>query len=141
MTALVVDASVALKWIIEEPGSAEAEALRDHDMAAPSLLRLETANALRTLAARGTIATVEARDLFALLQQAPVTVVDADDRLEARALALALELGHPVYDCLYLALAERMDRLLVTADERFRRALAATPHADRCRGLAEIDRL
>jgi predicted nucleic acid-binding protein len=36
-----------------------------------------------------------------------------------RALELAFELGHPVYDCAYLALAETLDQQLVTADERF----------------------
>ncbi|QFU10375.1 tRNA(fMet)-specific endonuclease VapC [Rhodobacteraceae bacterium THAF1] len=123
---IVVDASVALKWIIEEDGSAEAARLRSCNMAAPALLRIETANVLRTLAAKGAIDSASAADLFALLQDAPVTIVDADDALEARALELAVRLGHPVYDCVYLALAERTDRTLITADKRFLRALAGS---------------
>ena len=35
------------------------------------------------------------------------------------ALELSLKLNHPLQDCLYLALAERLDATLVTADERF----------------------
>ena len=47
-------------------------------------------------------------------------------RLIERALELALFLDHPIYDCLYLACAESLDKVLVTADERFlRKALAS----------------
>jgi predicted nucleic acid-binding protein len=128
---LVVDASVAIKWLVEEDGSEAAFALRDRDLAAPALLRIEAANVLRTLAARKATTPDEAAALFSLLQAAPVTLVDHDDALEARALQLALALGHPVYDCVYLALAERMGRTLVTADSRFLKALRATPYASR----------
>lgn len=124
---LVVDASVALKWLIDEPGSDAALALREREMAAPALLRLEVANTLRTLAARGSIDRAQAADLFALFQSAPVTIVESDDRLEADALQLALTLDHPVYDCVYLALAERLDHSLVTADRRFAAAAARHP--------------
>lgn len=127
--ALVVDASVALKWVVEEEGSEAALALKGRDLAAPSLMRVEAANALRTLAARRAIAPAEALDLLGLLQEAPVTLVEPDDVLERRALEIALELGHPVYDCVYLALTERMGRRLVTADGRLLRAVRATEHA------------
>lgn len=136
--ALVVDASVAVKWLVEEEGSDAALSLGERDLMAPSLLRIETANVLRTLAARRAIAPEAAADLFRLLQEAPVTLVEADDPLERRALELALSLAHPVYDCLYLALAERTGRLLVTADARFLRALAGTGEAGRCRLLADF---
>jgi predicted nucleic acid-binding protein len=119
MTGLVVGASVALRWLIEEEGSNAALALQGQDLAAPALLRLEAANVFRTLVARGDLAAQTAVDLFALLQEAPVTIVDPDDGLERRALDLALQFAHPLYDCVYLALAERMDRTLITADRRF----------------------
>ena len=54
-------------------------------------------------------------------------MVDPDDPLEV----LALELGLPVYDCIYLALAERLDRTLITADKRFLNALDASRHESR----------
>jgi len=38
--------------------------------------------------------------------------------LRNRALELAIELDHPIYDCFYLALAERERCPLVTADKR-----------------------
>lgn len=134
---LVVDASVALKWLVDEPGSEAALSLQGRDLAAPALLHIEAANVLRTLAARGAATPAQALDLLALLQTAPVTIVDPDDALEARALELALDLGHPVYDCVYLALAERLGRALVTADRRFLKALGTTAQARRVIGLED----
>nr|WP_209842069.1 type II toxin-antitoxin system VapC family toxin [Rubellimicrobium aerolatum] len=135
---MVVDASVALKWLVEEPGSEAALALQHQDLAAPALLRIETANVLRTLVARGAAEAAQARDLLGLLQIAPVTIIDPDDALETRALALALDLNHPVYDCVYLALAERLNRSLITADGRLLRALRGTPHAARAEALETV---
>lgn len=135
---LVVDASVAIKWLVEEDDSEAALSLRDRDLAAPALLRIEAANVLRTLATRKATTPAEAAALFTLLQAAPVTLVDHDDALEARALQLALALGHPVYDCVYLALAERMGRILVTADSRFLKALKATTYASRVVALGAV---
>ncbi len=130
-TGLVVDASVVIKWFVDEPGSAAAHGLEGRDMAAPALLRVEVANVMRTLAARQAMTSDDARELFGLLQAAPLTLVDHDDALERHALALALTLRHPVYDCMYLALAERMDRILVTADGRFLHVLGRTDLAAR----------
>lgn len=125
-SALVVDSSVALKWVIEEDGSDQALALQGRELIAPALLRIETANVLRTLAARGALGVDQARQLFELLQSAPVTIVDHDDELEARALAIALELAHPVYDCVYLAVAEKTGLPLITADKRLLNRLSST---------------
>jgi predicted nucleic acid-binding protein len=69
---------------------------------------------------------------------APVTIIEADELLERRALELALALEHPIYDCVYLALAERMERRLITADRRFIRALAITQHATRVLALDSL---
>jgi predicted nucleic acid-binding protein len=47
--------------------------------------------------------------------------------LKDRALAIAIELRHPAYDCFYLALAERSSSPLVTADDRLIGRCAGTP--------------
>lgn len=135
----VIDTSVAIKWIIDEEGSDKADFLRGSDMVAPALLRIEAANVLRTIAARKALSDAHALELFFFLQTAPVTIVDANEILERRALELALELRHPVYDCVYLALAEQLDRKLITADHRFFRGLADTEHAARAIDLAAFD--
>jgi len=132
---LVVDASVAIKWLVDEAGSDAAASLKRADLAAPALIRIEVANVLRTLSARKSIAAGVAIDLFALFQTAPVVVVEHDDALERRALELAIALGHPVYDCLYLALAERMGVRMVSSDVKFVSTVAGTRFGPLVRAL------
>ena len=132
---LVVDASVAIKWLVDEAGSDAAASLKGADLAAPALIRIEVANVLRTLSARKSIAAGVAIDLFALFQTAPVVVVEHDDALERRALELAIALGHPVYDCLYLALAERMGVRMVSSDVKFVSTVAGTRFGPLVRAL------
>jgi len=122
----VVDASVALKWLIDEEDSEQALSLTEHRLQAPSLIRIEIANALRSISARGRITADQAPGFMTLLQNAPLEIVEPDAALEARMLDLALRLNHPVYDCLYLALAERTGQTLITADRRFLKALEGT---------------
>jgi predicted nucleic acid-binding protein len=55
--------------------------------------------------------------------------------LADRALAIALELRHPVYDCFYLALAQARGSRLVTADDRLLRVCARTRFAKLMRSL------
>ncbi|MWB78502.1 PIN domain-containing protein [Pseudooceanicola sp. 216_PA32_1] len=133
--SFVVDTSVAIKWIVDEEDSDKAELLQGADMVAPALFRIEASNVLRTLVSKQVLANERAIDLFLFLQTAPVTIIDADELLERRALDLALALEHPIYDCVYLALAERMDRQLITADRRFIKALSGTEHASRALAL------
>jgi predicted nucleic acid-binding protein len=116
--SLVIDASVALKWVLAEPGQAAADALLDEDLIAPSLWLLEAANALWKRSRRGEISLEEANERLSELFNAPVTAIPIEDDLVEAAL-LAQRLGHPVYDCLYLALAVREQTQVVTADRRF----------------------
>ncbi len=55
--------------------------------------------------------------------------------LKDRALAIAIELRHPAYDCFYLALAERNVSRLVTADDRLIRRCANTSFEKLVRSL------
>jgi predicted nucleic acid-binding protein len=115
---LVIDASVALKWVLAESGQAAADALLDEDLIAPSLWLLEAANALWRRSQRGELSADEANERLSELFNAPVTAIPIEDDLVEAAL-LAQRLGHPVYNCLYLALAVREQTQVVTADRRF----------------------
>lgn len=119
---LVVDASVAVKWLVDEDGSERAEALNSEQLSAPSLIRIEVANVLRTLATAGRLADAEAHAALDLLLDAPIRLHEPTDALMRGAFAFALRLRHPIYDCLYLALAVDLGTRLVTADRRFHRA-------------------
>lgn len=117
MTALVVDASVALKWVVEEEGSREAAALAHGELAAPSLFLAESANALWAKFRRRELTSNEVIERVEALHVAPVELVPLETLL-GDAVRLALELDHPVYDCLYLALAIQRGGAVVTADRR-----------------------
>lgn len=129
MTRLVVDASVAVKWLVHEEGSDAAERLLegDNELRAPRLLASEIANALWRKVRLGEIARSDAGAMMAAVAEMPLRW-SADETLCAEAVRLAIALDRPVYDCVYLALAHRLDALLVTADMRFVNALAATEH-------------
>ena len=81
------------------------------------------------------MSAVVAADQFRLFQTAPLTVMESNDALETRALGIALEIGKSVFDCLYLALAERLRTCLITADARFLRAIEHTALASHARHL------
>lgn len=125
---LVVDASVLVPILVHEPGSALARALAhaEPDLVAPELLLAEALNALWKKQRLGQIddaARVEAVDLIG----PPLVTLVPIPPLAVRASALARELDHPVYDCLYLALAEREAVPLVTDDRRLRALAAQLP--------------
>jgi predicted nucleic acid-binding protein len=115
---IVVDASVAVKWVIAEQDSSLAEALSGRQMTAPSLLLIECGNALLRRARAGDFAAEAVAGKVRALRAAPVRLVRDEQHLEA-AIALATQLRHSLYDCLYLALALAEQVRLITADQRF----------------------
>jgi predicted nucleic acid-binding protein len=114
---LIVDASVAAKWALKEEHSASASALRTEEgLIAPSLIAAELGSVFWKAFRRGTFSRTDA--LTALqLSLRPFQELVATEGLHIQALSLAIDLKHPVYDCFYLALAERENAPLVTADE------------------------
>jgi predicted nucleic acid-binding protein len=115
---LVVDASVAVKWVLDEEGADAARALHTEHLTSPSLWLIEAANALWATAARGQISAKETEERLAGLRHAPVETTPAEVDLPS-ALQIANRLRHPIYDCLYLAAALRLNTHVVTADRRF----------------------
>ena len=61
MTDLVIDASVAMKWVIDEPGTQQALALRRHRLFAPDLLVAECADVLWKKVRRNELSAEEAQ--------------------------------------------------------------------------------
>ena len=123
---LVVDASVAVKWLFDEPDSDRAETLLEAaqskriKLIAPDILTAEIANTLWKRMRRGDLdrqATLEAGNYFRSI----CPLLHPIESLWRPALRLAIDRDHPVYDCLYLALAEELPGDLMTADERFHR--------------------
>lgn len=119
----VLDASIAVRWVVPERGSNEAAELlaRPISWLAPRLMLTEAAAALRRKVAGGELSPAVAIQALGALVEAvadgTVRVTD-DEEFVSSALVLALTLGHKVPDCLYLAVAEREGCELATADQR-----------------------
>jgi predicted nucleic acid-binding protein len=127
---LVVDASVAIRWMFELDRSDRAENILKSGMRliAPDLVLAEIANAAWKLAAFDGIATATVQQRISVVQRQFEEFFPCVE-LKDRALAIALELRHPAYDCFYLALAEQRGCQLSTADDRLVRRCADTPFA------------
>jgi predicted nucleic acid-binding protein len=139
VTLFVVDASVVVKWVVEEKGTPEALALRSRaKLIAPDLLIAECANILWKKVARHELLKDEASIAAALLEKADIELRPMRSLLAA-ATRLAIELDHPAYDCLYLTAALESDCRMVTADERFLRKVGEGrgPIRDRAISLSE----
>lgn len=128
----VIDASVAVKWFVEEPASEQARALlakMQGHLHVPDIFVVEVSSAL----VRNANSVKATQDyyrgalwrLLDLIDQQALLVerTSAGDVVEAA--SLALDLGHPLKDCIYLALAMKMGCELLTCDLRF---------ADKARG-------
>lgn len=129
MPSWVIDASVAAKWLVPEPGSAPASALLADDLKVPDLLFPEVANILWKKQMRAEIDTSTADAAARWLLQVPLQV-HACAGLTAEAVRLSIRLQHPAYDCFYLALARQTGCPLVTADRRL---------VERCRRADAVD--
>ena len=115
---VVVDASVAVLWTLTQRKSEQAAALQGEDeLIAPSLIVAEVGNAIWKTVRRGDLPAREGGTAIEIAL-GPISALIPMEELRTRALALAIELDHPIYDCFYLALAERERVPFVTADER-----------------------
>ena len=120
----VLDASVAVKWVLPEPDSSKATALRDdyrravHELLSPDTFTAEVAHALLKAERRKLIPHGEALVRLArVLRMLPQLHSILPDLLP-RAAVIASEARIGVYDCLYVALAEREGCRMVTSDAR-----------------------
>ena len=129
---LVVDASIAVKWFIAEPHSQEARQLLAPRIVlhAPDFILTEVANVIWKKARRKEIPSPQPY-IDELANMADAVALQPSTELVIQAAALAVQIDHPVYDCVYLACAEGWAAPLVTADERLtQRARETYPTVD-----------
>lgn len=126
----VFDASVVVKWFVEDPLSDAAQdaRLKWRPALAPNLMRVEVANALRRYVVLGHLRSDSAEDNLAMIPG----VVDLADHapLIDEAFALACRLNHSMTDCLYAVLARRLNLPLITADAKLARKLEGVDGMD-----------
>jgi predicted nucleic acid-binding protein len=124
VSTFVIDASVAIKWVIQETGTQAALQLRRHRLLAPDLLVPEVSNILWKKVRRGELSEQEAMVAAGLLARADIDLVPMRTLLEP-ATRLAVLLDRPAYDCIYLALAALHGCGFVTADAALARKTVA----------------
>lgn len=138
MAQFVIDACVATKWFIREELAEIAFDLveNNNELLAPDFVLLEIANALWKSERRGIIPADYANSS---LRNAPKyfdQLLPTFALLE-EALALAREIGQPVYDCTYVVASRRMSCRMITADTKLVAKLAGTPDAPNVVHLAD----
>lgn len=115
---LVVDASVAVKWVVLEDARDEAlEQAAGRELVAPEFVLTEVSSILWKKVRTGQLPVEQAQQGLAFVRSAFVKMLPTR-LLTDRAFAMAISLDHPVYDCLYLATAEVENAALLTADRR-----------------------
>lgn len=122
----MVDASVAVQWFAREPGSEASATLVEgkQPLVAPDIMPLEVANALWKKVRHGDVPAGDLQPAVTRILASDITLVPTLALLE-RAVRLAVEISHPVYDCVYLVLAEERGAPLASIDERLRAAARA----------------
>ena len=138
---VVVDASLAVKWLVEKEDSDKAHEIlqswvtQDISRVAPYLMPFEVTNALHRRVMRGELSVGESSRMIARLLESRLELHQPPG-LHVRALQFASQLKqNAAYDAHYLALAESFDCELWTADERFFRS--ASSGVDNVRWLGD----
>lgn len=130
---IVVDASLAAKWILWEDQSAEAlhflKAFQS-ELCAPDLILVEVAGAVTRIARMANIADDDSERLltwwFGDFGLAAVDLRRPSRDIVREAARISIALSHPIQDCLYLAMAADLDADLVTCDGKFHRKAVDT---------------
>jgi predicted nucleic acid-binding protein len=119
----VLDSNIALKWVLAEPDSPRAKQLRDdfgksiHELISPDIFEVEVAHALTRAERQRKIAVGHAGVLWADILSTPPRF-ERSGPLVPRAIAISSVMRVGVYDCLYVALAEREGCELATSDDK-----------------------
>ena len=137
---LVVDSNVAVKWFVDEPLHAEACHIYKYqqDILAPEFVIVEVANVVWEKVRRKEIGADQAYEIINLVIEALPGFIHSPDIL-VQAAKIAIELAHPVYDCLYLACINEPLDALVTSDKRFFKKVKDTRFGARIRFLDDPD--
>ncbi|HEY6424501.1 MAG TPA: type II toxin-antitoxin system VapC family toxin [Pseudonocardiaceae bacterium] len=127
----IVDASVVVEFVAPDADDTGAVqplfdrwAQAGEDLHAPAMLPLEVMNALLTGVRRGRWDGQAADAAASFVATLPISLHD-DGRDRNRAWELARRYdNYPIYEMLYVALAERLGEPLITVDDKLRRRLA-----------------
>lgn len=121
----IVDASVALKWVLPDEAYQNFSDKLKHDflngevqLFAPSFITLETANALWIAVKQRRIQQADAQDALQFLQNTQLRLYELNWLDVSQCLAIAHKIDIAIYDAAYLFLGDKMGAQLITADNK-----------------------
>lgn len=116
--SVVIDANVAVAWVVDRPYSAAAITLVDDGwkLLAPDILMYEVGSALSYYVKTDVISAKRAIEAYRLI--IPAIELVSEPTLAFEALEMSINTRHPIYDCLYLALASRRGLVVISADRK-----------------------
>lgn len=124
---MIVDSSVAMKWLLVEALSDRADdLLRRGDLRAPDIVDFEVCQTLTRRVRQRLLSNNQAESLRVAFEATPMAR-DPWRRWATAAFELSLALQATFADCLFLARAVDAGDRLVTADERFARVVRSSP--------------
>ncbi len=129
MSEVVVDSNILVKWFIPEDYHEEAKALlKDHlhgnvVVVVPRYALLEFANALRKYVIKKIIGMNEILTIYRLLVESAPRFVEEKEGLVNKALDYSIRRGVTIYDAYYIVIAQELNTLVYTADEKLLRQL------------------
>ena len=129
MSEIVIDASVVVKWFIEEIDSDKARFLRDKfidgkiELTVPSLLYFEVLNALKY---SQLFDQSELDDAGESLENYGFNVITIKDEIRKHMIKVAVDYEMSIYDASYLGLSIGLGKIYCTADEKIIKKLPST---------------
>jgi len=127
MLLAVVDASVVVKWFVEEENSSKAIEIRDKyvnaelKLIAPEILLFEVLNALFY---KKLFSETEMKSVCEALQAYSIELYPLEGDYCYKTIEIAFKNRITIYDAAYVALAVEKDAFVYTADERLKNMLA-----------------
>ncbi|MFM9905708.1 MAG: type II toxin-antitoxin system VapC family toxin [Pyrinomonadaceae bacterium] len=136
---VVVDASVIIKWYVEEIHDAEAELLLEgnFEIHCPELVISELGNIIWKKTRRGEISDEKALRIAAALLEQDITFHPQKSLLTS-SLVGAISTAQTVYDWTYLSLAISLCCKFITADSRSYKAICTTNYKDNIFWIGDI---
>lgn len=126
MTVFIIDASVAAKWFNHEENHQLARSLLDPaiQLLAPDFFLLEMDNIFSKWVRRGLVTREAVYALREVLIRYPLEY-HGTQSLREDAFTIAIQTHRSFYDCVYLALAVRLDARMITADRKLYEGIQA----------------
>jgi predicted nucleic acid-binding protein len=125
VNAVVIDASVVAKLLLQEDGWQLAAALlaTAAELHAPDLIVAEIVNVIKTRVRRGDLTAPAADAALTAFREMALHLHEASP-LAHEALRIAIEYDRSGYDALYVALALQLNMTVITADRRLYNAMS-----------------